>query len=194
MFLGLDFETSGTDHDLSAPIQLGMASPDGAVFDMLVGGWDWDDPKMVAYEARSWSEEAFGVHGITKDRLLSAPKPTLVDTLAVEWLDKHIPRHPAGRIPVGWNVSGFDVPFLRQHFPKTARAMSYRSVDLNAIVFFLDSCKIGKYADIKRTVKLTAAMRIAGESGQQEKWHDAGYDALASLYAYQALVAIEMGA
>lgn len=194
MFLGLDFETSGTDHDRSAPIQLGIANDTGAVFNMLIGGWDWDDPQLVRYESRAWSEEAFGVHGITKDRLASAPGPEVVDALAFEWLNKNVPRHPAGRIPVGWNVSGFDVPFLRQHFPQTARAMSYRSVDLNAITFFLASCGIGKYQDIKGTVKATAALRIATEHGGEEKWHDAGYDALASLYAYQALVALEMGA
>jgi len=183
MFLGLDFETSGVSHEESAPIQLGIANPDGVLFSMLIGGWDWDSPYWEGYRNRVWTEQAFDVHGITKDRLKDAPRPKTVDDLAVAWLDKMAPRHPAGRIMVGWNVGQFDVPFLRNHFPKTAQAMSYRSVDLNAVVFYMEQAGFGKYKMLKEASKEYARDQIGGE----EQWHDAGYDALAALHSFDYL-------
>lgn len=183
MFIGLDFETSGTSHEESAPIQLGIATGE-ETFNMLIGGWDWDSPHWEGYRNRIWDEGAFEVHGITKDRLEGAPRPRTVDELAVAWLDKQAPRHPAGRIMVGWNVGQFDVPFLRNHFPNTARAMSYRSVDLNAVVFAMEQMGMGKYKMLKEASKDYARDQIGGE----EQWHDAGYDALAALHSFDYLI------
>ena len=187
MFIGLDFETSGTSHEESAPIQLGI-SVDGHTFAEDIGGWDWDSPSWEGYRNRVWDESAFEVHGITKSRIHGAPRPIEVDAMAIKWLDYYAPRHPAGRIMVGWNVGQFDVPFLRNHFPRTARAMSYRSVDLNAVVFYMEQMGLGKYKDIKEASKEYAASELINEGWPVDLWHDAGYDAAAALKSFEYLI------
>jgi DNA polymerase III epsilon subunit-like protein len=193
--IGLDFETSGSDHERSAPIQIGIATVDGEVYSSLVGGWKWSGP--VGPRRFDWSSEAQQVHGIEKSDLATARDRTAVDREASDWVRERFPgAKPSTLITVGWNVAGFDHPFLRKHFKRTAGRLSYRSVDLNAVVFAITQAGLPgptgepwKYDRLKRRVKDAAAHR-ANEFFGSTKWHDAGYDALASLYAFDELKAV----
>ena len=187
-YVGLDFETSGTSHDRHAPIQIGLATR-SEVFGGLVGGWDWDND----YE---WSYEAQDIHGIEQADLEDCLTAAQMDGEASTWLSTL--DTPAKKIiAVGWNVAAFDFPFLRQHFPRTAEGMSYRSVDLNAIIFALVESrmmdpygKVWDYYGLKKAAKDYAADAVEREFPEMftgEEWHDAAYDAIASLFAYDFL-------
>lgn len=201
-FIGLDLETSGTSHEKSAPIEVGLATDAGLTFGTYIGGWEWEDeldlpiarPIGKTYE---WSMEAMGVHGIDRGMLIDAPPASHADAGAVSWLKSQLPdTEPKGIIAVGWNVAAFDFPFVRMHLPRLAQSMSYRSVDLNAIVFAITQAGLpdsqGRpwdYYGLKSYVKSMAAEMIR-ENGVEEAqwgeeaWHQADYDALAGLYAF----------
>ena len=87
---------------------------------------------------------------------------------------------------VGWNVGSFDVPFVRKHLPGVASVLSYQSADLNAACFIISEAQGISYKGLKARAKEYAA-EMALKDGLDEAWHDAGYDALASLYAWEYL-------
>ena len=188
-FIGLDFETSGTSHETAAPIQIGLATRT-EIFGGLVGGWDWDDE----YE---WSYEAQEIHGIERAELEGCPNAPSMDSQASLWLTQALDLPPKKIIAVGWNVAAFDFPFLRRYFPATASGMSYRSVDLNAILFGIVEARmtdpynrVWDYYGLKKAAKQYAAECVQREFPDMftgEEWHDAAYDAIASLHAYDFL-------
>lgn len=196
-FIGLDLETSGTSHEVSAPIEVGIAVDTGMSFGRLIGGWNWKDqpwtedvdPGGALYE---WSTEAQGVHGIDRDDLDGEPDAIETDEEATRWLKDVLPwQEPKGIIAVGWNVAAFDFPFVRKHLPRLASSMSYRSVDLNAIVFAITQAGLPDqngepwdYYGLKSYVKGMAAEACRDQGWDEEAWHSAEYDALASLYAF----------
>jgi len=176
-YIGLDFETSGTDPWGDAvPIQIGIASHSlDADYDSLIGGWDWNEI--------TWSEESEKIHGITKDRLASADPVWKVDILAAARLIEYGDlRSRMFNVAVGWNVAGFDRQFVTRWMPNLNRLLSYRTVDLNALVFALVQSE-REYADVKRASKEYAAEKIS-DGGD---WHDAYFDAIAALYSFEYL-------
>lgn len=200
-FIGLDFETSGTDHLRSAPIQIGLATRSRCV-GSYIGGWRWQGDTVYQADAYIWSEDAFEIHGIPQSKLIDAPTARNADDVISDWLTTTYPGHAKTRIAVGWNVASFDVPFLRSHLPKTARAMSYRTVDLNALVFGITEAGVKRptgeawtYNSLKRFVKDRAAEQMVEDEwiAGGPKWHDAEYDALASIYAYEELKTVLRG-
>lgn len=199
MFFGLDFETSGTNPEEHAPIQVGVATL-SEVFVRDIGKWNWhDDPwtsdTFASHRLAKWDPEAEAIHGITKERLKGAMSSYVVDGQTADWV-RDLGSHRAGRIAVGWNVASFDFAFLRKWLPETASEMSYRSVDLNAVVFHITHTTEWKYNDLKDHVKGLAAHRIQDlgiYADNRPLWHDAGYDAIASLLAWEELKAITRG-
>jgi hypothetical protein len=193
-FIGVDLETSGSSHADSAPIQVGIANDRGMIFDSYIGGWSWDDGFVNGKRRHVWSDEAFGVHGIPKGRLYGMPAADLVDAQGANWIAQHVGGPSKGIIAVGWNVAAFDFPFIREYLPKTADSMAYRSVDLNAIIFGATQAGLADfdgrpwtYYRLKSYVKDAAAYRIMQQTEMETQWHDAGYDALAGLYAFYEL-------
>jgi DNA polymerase III epsilon subunit-like protein len=186
-FWGLDLETSGTTHERHAPIQLGLSAPTGEVKSWLINAWAWDG-KVAGEDHWLWDERAFEVHGITKERLQeegsSIPRVTLE---AVSFIEAHSDVWHGSRKLVGWNVGSFDVPFVRKHLPGVASVLSYQSADLNAVCFAISEAQQLSYSDLKAEAKAYAAEKCF-DAGLKESWHDAGYDALASLYAWDYLV------
>lgn len=181
-YIGLDLETSGSTHEHHVPIQIGIAMPNEAVFRSDIGGWvfyDEDDHTQTA-DAHSilpwWSSEAYGIHNITKARLTLAPDKYDVDTMAAKFIGDHSKAWLGNRIMVGWNVGSFDAPFVRQHLPKTANSLSYRSLDLNAASFTTAEALGLSWSTLKTRSKDYAADQL-GSGG----WHDAGFDAQAAL-------------
>lgn len=198
-FIGLDLETSGTDHDESAPIQLGLAwldeRGDAHDFSSYVGGWNWIEPEHLYSGHRGfndfvWNPESAQIHRIPKTDLVRAPRRLQVDQEAQEWLDG-LDLGDFKYIPVGWNVASFDMPFVKKHFPHLSKRFQYRAVDLNSLVFTIDQMNLykptggrWKFSTIKRVVKERAAIRTELEITDTIGWHDAGFDALAGLYAW----------
>lgn len=176
IFTGLDLETSGDSHTESVPIQIGIALPSKESFGILAGQWDWNEPHS------QWNEVAFGIHGITKEQLAEAPSAKMADYYAAEWLSK---RQIAGEVScmVGFNVAGFDMPYVKKYFPTLMGLFTRRSVDLNALCYAMSEYGVASFDRIKRDCKNYAAEQLAGET----RWHDAQYDAVAALYAYDYL-------
>jgi len=197
-FIGLDFETSGTTHERHAPIQLGLATQDGSYASWLIGGWRWAGPSTVTgpeYEVGTqcweWDEGAYGVHGITQEALEKfGMTPGEVTADAIAFLQQHSQAWRGERIMVGWNVGSFDAPFLRRYLPGIAREMSYRSVDLNAVTYTIAEAHGIKSKTLKRQAQEAGAERaLTIPSSGTWKLHDAGYDAVAALGAWDYLKA-----
>ena len=183
-FWGLDLETSGSSHETSAPIQLGLYAPDGAVFRSDIGGWHWDYRHV-------WSEEAFGIHNITKERLSIAPDRYEVQRMAMRFVEEHSAAWRGERLPVGWNVASFDMPFIRDYLPALSNVMSYRSVDLNAVVYATAEAHGLSSKELKIASK-TFAEETLKELWPEEgpAWHDAAYDAAAAIHSMTYLTMV----
>jgi DNA polymerase III epsilon subunit-like protein len=168
-FVGLDLETTSSDLVKGAKIcQLGMAfgACDGFTSDV---GWP--------LEVCDISEEALAVNKFTRERIAGGPPPETIDAAAAAWLvTHHAGSH--GLIAVGWNVAGFDLPFVRAQLPQVADFFSYRTADLNAICFALG--KPGRTWEAWKKQAKQWATTILGTAN----WHDAGFDAAAGLLAF----------
>ena len=200
-FIGLDLETSGTDIFSGAvPIQLGIAvRPEGKALEAkgwYIGGWEWENLQPETYgpshtQRAWWSSDSQKIHGLTPMGLKNMPTSFDVSRNAVEWLDNQGMPKPADLHIVGWNVAGFDLPFVRKYMPALDRRLSYRTVDLNAVTFALSGCQyFGRtmgYQGIKRASK-EYALEEMSVLGIPEEWHDAQFDAIAALYCYDWLV------
>lgn len=188
--IGLDLETSGSDINAGAvPIELGLVIDDRRkldrdIFDQRVGGWDWENDPI------EWDINAERVHKINMVELDDAPPAHIVDCMAVAWLYPLVKDTPRmERIPVGWNVAGFDMPFVDRHFPQLRALLSYRSIDLNAIVLAmagLGGDPTARYRQTKTTVKDYARLN-AEQIGFEQKWHVAWFDAWAALQSLECL-------
>jgi DNA polymerase III epsilon subunit-like protein len=186
-FWGLDLETSGSNYTHHATIQVGLIAPSGKAFNSLVGGQSWvnlDTVFLNAENPATWEEEAFAVHNISREALLDAPRRGDVDqALAAFILANTATDRVMNRIPVGWNVGGFDMQFFRKDFPEAGKLLSYRTADLNSIIFgMIRHNPLLDYNKIKDKVK-KEAVRDLGEL----KWHDAEFDARAGLAALKVL-------
>lgn len=166
IFAGLDIETTGVDinkgHRL---IQIGVAFEGG--------------PK-IAYDVRptgdlTISAEALEVNNFTLKRIGEAEPTHIVDDRLSADLRKA--GYKLGSItPVGWNVGGFDMCFVKKELPKSAEFFSYRTLDLTGIAMMYE-LRTGKgYRDLKDEF----AAKTKAVLGRDER-HDALYDAEAAL-------------
>jgi hypothetical protein len=94
-------------------------------------------------------------------------------------------------VAVGWNVGAFDMPFVRDALPMTCPLFSRRTADLNAVCFTLGGAlhlggSTPKWSTWKRLAKEAAQSSLLA-AGVATDWHDAGYDAVASLAAWNWL-------
>ena len=174
-YIGLDFETSGTDPwGDSVPIQIGIATEDDKTFVANIGRWDWN--------TYTWSYTSQSIHGITRETLAAARPVWEVDILAAAWMLETVSGSRMFTIPVGWNVAGFDRQYITRWMPNLNRILSYRTVDLNAVVF-AQATNEQHYKSLKDKSKAYAAEQIEGETA----WHDALYDARAALHSFNYL-------
>ncbi len=193
IFVGLDLETSGIDHDRSVPIEFGLAipTPDGvqqlAQYNYRIGGWKWDDDYTWAtrwmHETWAWNYRSGEVHKIPKVALEGLRTVEEVDVLIRLILDDHqspTRSDKAVYCMMGWNVAGFDRPFVQKHMPLTFERFSYRTIDLNAICYALAEPNVRSYDTIKNRAKQYAADKVGGPEMQ----HQAGWDAATAYYAY----------
>ena len=200
IFVGMDLETSGSSHERSALIQVGIANEYGQIFSEYVGDWRWEDRVDTKWDhidglrSYDWSEEAAPIHNIARSTIDAARPAHLVDASAEEWIKANVGIVPKAIIAVGWNVAGFDFPFWREYLPRAAGSMAYRSVDLNALVFYATQSGLIRpdgepwtYYKLKGHAKNEAAKMHFARTGMDGMNHDAGYDALVSIYAWDVL-------
>ena len=198
-YIGLDFESSGSDPwGRSVPIQIGMAMEDdgtlatasGAplIFSRYIGGWSWEsnhnDPSAEWWD---WSEEAEAVHGLARDSIaLKYAEPVwAVDIQAAAWLLEFVgTTKRMFNITVGWNVAGFDRQFITRWMPNLNRLLSYRTLDLTALVF-AQADDEAQYRAVKKAAK-DAAHAALGYSSDQR--HDALVDARCALVEKSYLI------
>lgn len=183
-YIGLDFETSGSDPwGTAVPIQIGIAlddsSYDPTFFMLYIGGWDWNETP--------WDEESEAVHKITKEVLSTAPPVWVVDIHAASWLIETLGSHSnrMNNIPVGWNVGGFDRQFVTRWMPNLNRVLSYRTLDLNSMVMAHAQDSLAAYKSIKGDAKAYAnsILNVTEKRGR----HDAAIDARAAILEMQWL-------
>lgn len=180
-YIGLDFEASGSNPwGNHVPIQIGMSfhgiSDVEATFESLIGGWSWSE-----YE---WNQEAFGVHGILVEALAAAPPVWVVDIAAAAWLIEQVGHsNRMWNITVGWNVAGYDRQFVTRWMPNLNRILSYRTFDLNTLVF------AGSSDEARHKALKNKAKAYADKFNPGGKRHDALVDAQAALHEMDYLVA-----
>ena len=166
VFAGVDIETTGTDPDAGHRlIQIGIAF----AYSPTMGG-DVQPIGDINIQA-----DALAVNHFTLARIGAAPLQTDVDTRITFQLSAA--GYKAGDItPVGWNVGGFDMVFVKKELPKTAAFFSYRVFDLTTIAI-MESLWTGTPYPV---VKIKLASKVVECLGRDES-HDALYDAEAAL-------------
>lgn len=165
IFVGLDIETTGLHRNLDHRlIQIGVA-----FHRMNVYAYDVQPNGSMVLDP-----EAMKVNGFTEERIQNSFSQKEVDR-NLDYILKS-KGHDYGQLTaVGWNVGSFDLPFIREELPLTARYFSHRVVDLTAIAIYM-----ARGRDDWREVKKQEHRRIEKVLGQSN-WHDAGFDALAGL-------------
>ena len=180
-FIGIDGEMTGggaRGEENSAPRQFQLIQVGAALGETALQIFSSD----IGYERWNEDPKAMSVNGISAERIKLAPAPAVVDDALCIWLDA-VGTQDDTLVPVGWGVSGFDMPFVREYLPKFARRLSRRSVDLNAIVFLLGGS--GNQATRWKAKSKEYAEQEMLKRGYRPNWHDAGYDAAAALLAFE---------
>jgi Exonuclease len=178
LFVGIDGEMSSTDLQAGGKlIQIGLSveGPDGIeTIDYLI--------RPVG--EMQWSEEAAQVHKIPQEALKGALHPDEVDEILYEWLIERgaNPKKRAKTIPVGFNIIGFDMPFVKATLPKTYSLFSRRMADLNGMLWLLH----GKNNKSFETWK-SMALDYAKMNMTDYKPHDAGWDSARHLVCFNYL-------
>jgi len=191
-FWGVDLETSGTSHERHVPIQLGIGAPNGDYASWLINGWQWADDcdGIVGETCWLWDLRAAEIHGLTKEQIdRHGSSPYDVTLQAVEFIERNSKAWHGERKVVGWNVGSFDMPYLRKHMYGVARKLSYQSADLNAVTFAISEAQGISSKHLKRQAQeagAAGAYALTG-LGVDEGLHDAGWDAVAALGAWDYL-------
>lgn len=187
VFVGLDIETTGIG---SSPfvktIELGLALPlpTGGV-ERLSLDIGWPDGEFA------FQPGAREVNGFSDERVRRALSAEKVSTFFVEQL--HV-RRLRNLVAVGWDVGRFDLPLLSRDLPllmnqdPSAGTVFFqrRSVDLNAICFFLGDMTGTGWKYWKDLAKEKSAEQARG-LGWPDEPHAAGWDALTALLAFDIL-------
>lgn len=82
--------------------------------------------------------------------------------------------------------NSYDRQFVTRWMPNLNRLLSYRSVDLNTLIFARAGDNEEKYNGIKKAAKKWAQAQLS-EGGTKEEWHDGLYDAKAALKVLEYL-------
>ena len=187
LLIGLDGEMSDSEIDKGAVlIQIGICDDYGNTFESLIG----HDPGWYK------TEQASLVHNIPDEDIIAAPRPEEVDRRLRRWLEARLSEAGARHehtgirpfIPVGWNVGGFDMPFVRATLPESCGLISRRSLDLNALCFAFEEARVTYHGERKSFdgwKKL--AIEYAGKQFVDARWHNALFDAQAAREAYNFL-------
>lgn len=175
---GLDIETTGVDinagHRL---IQFAAVLPDGQTIchDVLPMGVTVTDPY------------ALQVNGFDVDRIEAGTPNDELDQIVHDKLA--LAGYNAGDLtPVGWNVGGFDMGFVKRELPKTSAFFSYRTLDLTGLAMLYELRTGVPYRDLKQKLYEEAVRRMG-----TDKRHDALWDAQAALETLKLFQEMDWG-
>jgi hypothetical protein len=179
LFVGLDGEMSSPDIEKGgALIQIGLS-----VF--THEGIETISEYLRAPADMHWDPAAEEVHGISQEHLKSAGlHQEEVDEILYKWLTGHgaDPKDRAKTVPVGFNITGFDLPFVKKALPKTYSLLSRRAAELNGMLWLLD----GKKGHLMEEWK-TLALEYAKINLNTFNPHDAGWDSARHLLCFEYL-------
>jgi hypothetical protein len=187
MLMGLDIETTMSD----APprgrlLQIGVCMVADRLKPMLAGAKFGSDVGYPDYTLMERSAEADKVHGITLERIGRAPSVWDVDReLTLFLVGNGV--GPQRAIAIGWNVGGFDMPFVRFYLPVAAQRFSYRTIDLNSVCMTLGEARGIPWKNLKDKSKAYAAEWIRATHPDLGP-HDARYDAMEAVACWRWLV------
>lgn len=185
MYIGLDFETTGLDPLKHVPLTLGLA---------------WESASgIVSHEftfkfpsSGRWDVEAMHVNKINPE-MYSVVRPEYIaeDIDRMDWeicsflMEREWSPFDKSLIPVGWNVGGFDMRFMQTFFPQASKFFSHRYMELNSLAYAADF-----FSPYKSNVPIKEACKgwaeTAGQhDGHEVNWHNAEWDAIASVYSFK---------
>jgi hypothetical protein len=99
------------------------------------------------------------------------------------------PKHRAKTVPVGFNITGFDMPFVKKTLPKVYSLFSRRTAELNGMLWLLHGKEDNGHAVSFEGWK-KKAMEYAHDSLDDYLPHDAGWDAKRHLLCYEYLQSV----
>lgn len=100
------------------------------------------------------------------------------DLAAREWLQQFSEK-PGKLLALGWNIAGFDMPFVRKYLSKTNAWFSRRTIDMNALCFFFD---------VAGNQPLLEAKALLKKQCKNQYTHNALADAKAAAEGFRYLV------
>lgn len=162
----------------------------GKLIQIGLSAWTDKGIETVSYYIRPptdmyWEEKAAEVHKIDQEMLYKdGIHPEEVDEELYAWLIGHgaDPKHRATTVPVGFNITGFDMPFIKTTLPKTYSLFSRRTAELNGMLWLLHG-KQGRSMDDWKEM----AMEYAKINMTVYKPHDAGWDSARHLLCFEYL-------
>lgn len=128
--IGLDIETSTNDPNTGEILQLGIAyQKDGVIIDH-----EYNLKYEKSYwNVNNWSLESERVHKIRKKELESNTFDYKLLEIEIINLFNNIFSKETVLHPVGFNLGGFDLVFIKNKMPKVAERISHRVIDLNSL-------------------------------------------------------------
>ena len=139
-----------------------------------------------------WDDDAAKVHEIPLERLeRQGLDEKEVDELVYQWLVSHgaNPKQRGKTIPIGFNIIGFDMPFIKLQLPKTYSLLSRRMADLNGMLWLLHG-KNRKNMDSWKKMALDYAQLNLPDFNP----HDAEWDAKRHLLCFEYLRSVILSA
>jgi oligoribonuclease len=135
--LWVDIESSGLDPFFNVPLEIGLQITDGnlipvAEMESLVY-WKYLDRTTVDPVVQKMHDESGLWEALDQAyRKGLAPTSTSLDLRIEEFVMRHF--EPASNIVLaGSSIGGFDVPFMKEFFPRTYALLHYRRADVSAM-------------------------------------------------------------
>jgi hypothetical protein len=182
LFLGIDGEMSSSEIDSGGKlIQIGVCirTAEGLTsYQALINPGEME-----------WCEEAAAVHQIPRQTVeLQGRSQDSVDQELYQWLVNYgaNPKRREKTVAVGFNIIGFDMPFIKKQLPKTYSLLSRRMADLNAMLWLLHG-KVDNGMPVNFETWKTRAMDYAASTLEDFKPHDAEWDAKRHLLCFEYL-------
>lgn len=175
LYVGIDGEMSGYLEEGGKLIQIGLTVRTAEGLDTL--------SILINPGEMFWNEDSAKVHNIDQRDIRDFGKPNeSADHMVYNWLINHgaDPKKRRLTIPVGFNIIGFDMPFIKAQLPRTYSLFSRRMADLNGMIWLLQG-KDGKtFTNWK-----DEACEFAHNNLDNYLPHDAGWDSKRHLLCFE---------
>jgi hypothetical protein len=147
--ISLDLETSTDNPETGTILSVGAV----AIVPQSAFGWHQYYREVKHEGPVTITPEALRVNGFDVSKLdqrgmtLSEIDEDLSKWLrmATTWIAE-----PLKPVPLGRNVVGFDMPFVRKYLPESAKMLGYRGIDLNALAYTEAERANMAYKNVKR--------------------------------------------